>query len=158
MAMRLLAVGTRMPAWVTAGYKEYARRLSGPYRLDLTEIVPARWTKSADVGRLKREEGERLLAALPSTPFVVALDARGRMRSSEALARDLGAWLATGQSLAFLVGGAEGLADACLDAAAERWSLSPLILPHALVRVVVAEQLYRAYSSLTGQPYHRGSH
>ncbi len=157
MAMRLLAVGTRMPAWVTAGYQEYARRLSGPYRLDLTEIVPSRWTKSADFGRLKREEGERLLAALPSTPFVVALDARGRMRSSEALARDLGTWLATGQSVAFLVGGAEGLADACLEAAAERWSLSPLILPHALVRVVVAEQLYRAYSFLTGQPYHRGS-
>ncbi len=157
MAMRLLAVGTRMPAWVTAGYKEYARRLPGPYRLDLTEIVPARWTKSADFGRLKREEGERLLAALPHAPFVVALDVRGHMRSSEGLARDLSAWLATGQSVVFLVGGAEGLADACLEAAAEHWSLSPLILPHALVRVVVAEQLYRAYSSLTGQPYHRGS-
>ncbi|HUW98533.1 MAG TPA: 23S rRNA (pseudouridine(1915)-N(3))-methyltransferase RlmH [Acidiferrobacter sp.] len=156
--MHLLAVGTRIPAWVNAGFQEYARRLPGPYRLELTEIASARWTKAADFERLKREEGERILTAVPRQSFIVALDVKGRMRSSEALARDLAAWLATGKSVAFLIGGAEGLADACLDAAADQWSLSPLILPHALVRVVVAEQLYRAYSTLTGQPYHRGSH
>ncbi|MHB8255026.1 MAG: 23S rRNA (pseudouridine(1915)-N(3))-methyltransferase RlmH [Acidiferrobacter sp.] len=155
--MRLLAVGTRIPAWVNTGFAEYARRLPGPYRLELTEIAPARWTKAADFERLKREEGERLLNAVPRQAFVVALDAKGRMRSSEALAQDLAAWLATGKTVVFLIGGAEGLADACLDAAADRWSLSPLILPHALARVVVAEQLYRAYSAITGQPYHRGS-
>lgn len=157
MAMHLLAVGTRVPAWVSTGFAEYARRLPGPYRLELTEIAAARWVKAGDFERLKREEGERLLHAVPRQSLVVALDARGRMRTSEALARDLAGWLATAKSVVFLVGGAEGLADECLAAASDRWSLSPLILPHALVRVVVAEQLYRAYSALTGQPYHRGA-
>ena len=157
MAMRLLAVGTRVPAWVQAGFVDYARRLSGPYRLELTEIAPARWTRAGDRNRLKREEGERLLGAAPRHALLVALDVEGRMRTSEALARDLETWLAAGRPLAFLVGGTEGLADACLEAAFDRWSLSPLVFPHALVRVMLAEQLYRAYSALSGQPYHRGS-
>ena len=157
MALRLLAVGTRVPAWVQAGFADYARRLPGPYGLELTEIPPARWTRAADLERLKREEGRRLLAAAPSAALLVALDVQGRMRSSEALARDLGTWFASGRPVVFLVGGAEGLADECLAAASDRWSLSPLVFPHALVRVILAEQLYRAYSSLTGQPYHRGS-
>ena len=157
MALRLLAVGTRVPAWVQGGFEDYARRLPGPYRLELTEIPPARWMRAGDVERLKREEGRRLLAAAPATAFLVALDVQGRMRSSEALARDLGIWQGSGRPVAFLVGGAEGLSDECLEAASDRWSLSPLVFPHALVRVILAEQLYRAYSSLTGQPYHRGS-
>ena len=157
MAMRVLAVGTRVPAWVQAGFADYARRLSGPYRLELTEITPARWTRANDRDRLKREEGERLLGAAPRQALLVALDVEGRMRTSEALARDLETWLAAGRPLTFLVGGAEGLADACLEAAFDRWSLSPLVFPHALVRVMLAEQLYRAYSTLSGQPYHRGS-
>ena len=155
--MRLLAVGTRVPAWVQAGFVDYARRLPGPYRLELTEIAPARWTRGGDRDRLKREEGERLLGAAPRNALFVALDVAGRMRTSEALARDLETWLAAGRPLAFLIGGAEGLADACLDAACDRWSLSPLVFPHALARVMLAEQLYRAYSALSGQPYHRGS-
>lgn len=158
MAMHLLAVGTRVPAWVQAGYEEYARRLPGPYRLELTEIVPARWTRAADLERLKREEGQRLLDAAPKQSLIVALDVRGRMRGSEDLAQDLSGWLASGRSPVFLIGGAEGLAPACLEAASDCLSLSPLILPHALVRVVLAEQLYRSYSALTGQPYHRGAH
>lgn len=157
MALHLLAVGTRVPAWVQAGFEDYAKRLVGPYRLKLTEIAPARWTARCDTERGKREEGQRLLEAVPHDAFLVAMDARGRLRTSEALAQDLGLWLATGRPLAFLVGGAEGLADACLQAASEQWSLSPLIFPHALVRVILAEQLYRAYSALSGQPYHRGS-
>lgn len=158
MAMHLLAVGTRVPAWVQAGYEEYARRLPGPYRLELTEIAPARWTRAADLERLKREEGQRLLDAVPKQSLIVALDVRGHMRGSEDLARDLAGWLASGKSPVFLIGGAEGLAPACLEAASDCLSLSPLILPHALVRVVLAEQLYRSYSALTGQPYHRGAH
>lgn len=157
MALRLLAVGTRVPAWVQAGFADYARRLPGPYRLELTEIPPARWMRAGDVERLKREEGRRLLAAAPTAAFLVALDVQGRMRSSEALARELGVWQGSGRPVAFLVGGAEGLSDECLEAASDHWSLSPLVFPHALVRVILAEQLYRAYSSLTGQPYHRGS-
>ncbi len=155
--MHLLAVGTRVPAWVQAGFEDYARRLQGPYRLELTEIAPARWTRSGDRDRLKREEGRRLLDAAPREAFLVALDVQGRLRTSEALARDLAAWLACGRPVAFLIGGAEGLAGACLEAASDRWSLSPLVFPHALVRVMLAEQLYRAYSALSGQPYHRGT-
>ncbi len=155
--MRLIAVGTRMPAWVSEAFREYARRLPGPYRLELTEVEPARWIKGADGARLKREEGERLLRCVPRAALLVALDVAGRLRSSEALARDLSGWLADGRPLVFAIGGAEGLAPECLASASELWSLSPLTLPHALARVVVAEQLYRAYSRLTGQPYHRGT-
>ncbi|WP_298138995.1 23S rRNA (pseudouridine(1915)-N(3))-methyltransferase RlmH [Acidiferrobacter sp.] len=155
--MRLLAIGTRVPGWVQAGFADYARRLPGPYRLELSEIAPARWTRGGDRDKGRREEGERLLGAAPRHALIVALDVAGRMRTSEALACDLEAWLATGRPLVFLIGGAEGLADACLNAASDRWSLSPLVFPHALVRVMLAEQIYRAYSALSGQPYHRGS-
>ncbi|MHB1566505.1 MAG: 23S rRNA (pseudouridine(1915)-N(3))-methyltransferase RlmH [Acidiferrobacter sp.] len=157
MPIAIIAVGTRVPTWVQEGFGDYVRRLPGPYRLDLTEITAARWRPGADRERLKREEGTRLLAAVSATAHIVALDVRGRMRSSEDLVVDLARWLDSGRRLTFLIGGAEGLADECLAAATDHWSLSPLTLPHALVRVVLAEQLYRAYSALVGQPYHRGS-
>lgn len=157
MTIRLIAVGTRSPAWVQAGFADYAARLPGPYRLELTEIPAAKWTKNADRERLKRGEGDRILAALPASALMVALDVQGRIRSTETLTQDLERWLASGRHLVFVIGGAEGLSPACLAASSEQWSLSPLTLPHALVRIVVAEQIYRAYSSLTGQPYHRGS-
>ncbi|MDA8389931.1 MAG: 23S rRNA (pseudouridine(1915)-N(3))-methyltransferase RlmH [Gammaproteobacteria bacterium] len=154
MAMRLVAVGTRVPAWVTAGYAEYARRLTGPYRLELTEIPAGHRTRGADLNRLRREEGERILGVIPEEAFVVTLDVRGRMRSSEALAQDLGSWLRASR-VTFVIGGAEGLPAACHERANDSWSLSPLTLPHALVRVFVAEQLYRAFATLTDKPYHR---
>lgn len=156
MPIAIIAVGTRVPAWVADGFSDYVRRLPGPYRLELTEVAAARWRPGADRQRLKREEGARLLSAVPATACVVALDGRGHMRSSGELAVNLASWLNSGQRPTFLIGGAEGLADACLAAASDHWSLSPLTLPHALVRVVLAEQIYRAYSTLTGQPYHRG--
>ncbi|MDA8362187.1 MAG: 23S rRNA (pseudouridine(1915)-N(3))-methyltransferase RlmH [Gammaproteobacteria bacterium] len=154
MAMRLVAVGTRVPAWVTAGYDEYARRLNGPYRLQLTEIPAGHRGKGADLSRLLREEGDRILGVIPAEAFVVTLDVRGRMRSSEALVQDLESWLRAGR-LTFIIGGAEGLSQSCQERANDSWSLSPLTLPHALVRVVVAEQLYRAFATLTDKPYHR---
>lgn len=144
-----------MPAWVEAGYTEYARRLPAECALGLTEIGAGRRTKGADLRRLAEKEGEQMLAAIPRGARVVALDVGGRGWSTEQLAEQLRGWLAGGRDLALLVGGPEGLAPACLAAAGERWSLSPLTLPHPLVRVVLAEQIYRAWSLLAGHPYHR---
>jgi len=144
-----------MPAWVEAGYTEYARRLPAECVLRLTEIAAGRRTKGADLRRLTEKEGEHMLAAVPRGARVVALDVGGRGWSTEQLAEQLRGWLADGRDLALLVGGPEGLAPACLAAAGERWSLSPLTLPHPLVRVVLAEQIYRAWSLLAGHPYHR---
>ena len=153
--MRLVAVGTRMPAWVAAGYADYVRRMTGPYRLALTEIPAAHRTRASDPDRARREEGERILAAVPDGAFMVMLDVCGCMRSSEQLVMDLASWLRQGR-VTFVVGGAEGLSTDCQGRANETWSLSPLTLPHALVRVLLAEQLYRAYATLTDKPYHRG--
>jgi 23S rRNA (pseudouridine1915-N3)-methyltransferase len=144
-----------MPAWVEAGYTEYARRLPAECILSLTEIAAGRRTKGTDLRRLTEKEGEQMLAAVPRGARVIALDVGGRGWSTEQLAEQLRGWLAGGRDLALLVGGPEGLAPACLAAAGERWSLSPLTRPHPLVRVVLAEQIYRAWSILDGHPYHR---
>lgn len=155
MKLHLLAVGTRMPDWVTRGYEEYARRLPADTALQLIEIEAGKRTKGADITRLLQQEGERMLAALPKSARVIALDVQGQGWSTERLARELGTWRQDGRDVALLVGGPEGLAPACLERAAQRWSLSPLTLPHPLVRVVIAEQLYRAWSLLNNHPYHR---
>lgn len=155
MQIHLLAVGTRMPDWVQAGFEEYAKRLPAHCQLVLREIPAGKRGKGADLDRLIREEGERLLTAVPKGAHVVALDRAGRELDTEQLADKLRKQLASGTDLALLVGGPEGLSEACLKAAHERWSLSKLTLAHPLVRVVVAEQLYRAWSIINNLPYHR---
>ncbi len=155
MRIHLIAVGRRMPDWVTAGFEEYRKRMPPECRLALVEIAAGQRGKGADLARLQREEGEKMLAAIPAGAEVVALDAGGKMVDTEGLSRWLDGWLAGGRDVALLVGGPEGLAPACLDRADRRWSLSPLTFPHPLVRIVVAEQLYRAMSILKGHPYHR---
>ena len=147
----LIAVGERMPAWVQEGYGEYAKRLSRELSLQLVEIS----TKSRDPARVMAEEGAALLAAIPKGAHVVALDGRGKTWSSEELATQLARWRMLGKDLAFLIGGADGLAPAVLERADQRWSLGTLTLPHPLVRIVVAEQLYRAATQLANHPYHR---
>ncbi len=155
MRIQLIAVGRRMPAWVATGFNEYQQRLPPECPLLLTEVeAPAR-LKGADAEAIRRAEGERLLAAVPARARVLALDARGTAWSSEDLARRMRDWLMEGRDLALLIGGPDGLDAACLARAETRWSLSALTLPHMLVRVVVAEQLYRAFSILHGHPYHR---
>jgi 23S rRNA (pseudouridine1915-N3)-methyltransferase len=154
MRVTLLAVGQRMPAWVSQGYCEYAKRLRTRLPLELLEIPAAR-RGSGDLARSMAEEGRRLLAATRPQDHVVALDERGTMRTSLELSRWLGKRLQSGKDLVFLVGGADGFAPEVLARANERWSLSSLTLPHALVRVVLAEQLYRAATLLDGHPYHR---
>lgn len=155
MRLRLLAVGTRMPAWVDEGFKEYAKRLSGDISLELVEISAGKRTKGADLARLKEQEGEALLAALKPRERVIALDVLGRTLSTDDMADTLKSWQRDGRPVALLVGGPEGLSKAVLERADEKWSLSRLTLPHPLVRIVIAEQVYRAWSLLKGHPYHR---
>jgi 23S rRNA (pseudouridine1915-N3)-methyltransferase len=154
MRMRLLAAGTRMPDWVDAGFNDYAARLRGDYRLELTEI-PLGDRGSGDVRRAVEAEGNRMLAAAGDRPYLVALQVGGKALTTEQLSRWLADRAREGESPVFCIGGPDGLA-ANIDAQARlRWSLSALTLPHALARVVVAEALYRAVSLIKGLPYHR---
>jgi 23S rRNA (pseudouridine1915-N3)-methyltransferase len=154
MRVTLVAVGQRMPGWVTEGFTDYTRRLRPRLPLELIQ-VPAARRGSGDLARALAEEGKRLLAATRPQDHVVLLDERGKARTSLELSRWLGARLQGGSNLVFLVGGADGFAPPVIARADERVSLSTLTLPHALVRVVFAEQLYRAVTLLDGHPYHR---
>ncbi len=156
MKCKLIAAGTRLPDWVNQGFREYQKRLRAPLKLDLTEIPVATRRAGENPQRAIAREGETMLAALGRDDYVVALEVSGKSMSTE----QVGAWLAErlrdARPLALLIGGPDGLADACRARADQTWSLSSLTLPHALVRVVLAEQLYRAMSLLAGHPYHRG--
>ena len=143
-----------MPGWVEEGFKDYAGRMPRDCRLELREVPLGRRGKRADPARAVAEEGERLLIASEGA-VRVCLDMRGTAVDTQGLARLLADWLQQGEDVAFLVGGPDGLAPECLAAARRRWSLSPLTLPHGLVRVLVAEQLYRAWTVIAGHPYHR---
>lgn len=153
MRATLIAVGDRMPPWVQEGYADYAKRLSRELPLQLVEISTR--ARSGDVARAIAAEGVALMNALPKNTHVVALDGRGQPWSSEDLARQLERWRMLGKDLAFLIGGPDGFAPGVLERADQRWSLGPATLPHPLVRLVVAEQLYRAVSLLGNHPYHR---
>jgi 23S rRNA (pseudouridine1915-N3)-methyltransferase len=156
MRIQLVAVGTRLPQWQQQGFQEYARRLPKECAMQLTEIPAAARAKSKPTKQAIQKESERMLAAVDKSDYVVALDQPGTQYSSEDLSALLAAWLAQGRHLSMLIGGADGLSDACRSRADLRWSLSDMTLPHGLVRVMVAEQMYRAWSILHGHPYHRG--
>ncbi len=155
MRISLIAVGTRMPAWVNTGFDEYASRLPQQCRLELNQIALGHRGKSAAAKSAIATEGERMLAATQPSDRVIALEVTGKAWSTERLATEMQAWLADGCDLALLVGGPDGLAPACQTRADSSWSLSALTLPHGLVRIIVAEQIYRAWSLLQGHPYHR---
>ena len=155
MKARLIAVGERAPGWVAQGFAEYQKRLSHWLPFELVEIEPGLRGKGRDATRAMQDEGGRVLAALPKNPQVVALDGRGKAHTSEQLAQRLEHWRGLGRDLAFLIGGPEGHAADVLSRADESWSLGPLTLPHMLVRLLVAEQLYRAAALLANHPYHR---
>jgi len=153
--IHLIAVGNRMPGWVELGYQEYAKRLPAECALRLNEIPAGKRGKNADIARLTRQEGEKMASAIPKGARVVALEVGGKAWSTEQLSARLDSWMGEGRDVALLVGGPEGLEPGLSASADERWSLSPLTLPHPLVRIVLAEQLYRAWSILKGHPYHR---
>ena len=155
MRVRVVAAGTRLPGWIGAGFLEYAKRMPSESPLELKEIAVARGGGAGDGARALREEGERMAAQVPAGAWAVALDVTGRTLDTPGLARWWGARLNDGRDLCFLIGGPDGLAPACLERANERLSLSALTFPHGLVRVLLAEQLYRASSLLKGHPYHR---
>ena len=155
MLLHLVAAGTRMPAWVNAGYREYADRLQGAdYRMALTEI-PLGKRSGDDVSRAVAAEGERMLAAARPEGHVIALQVHGESWSSARLARWLDDRSREGDPLVFCIGGPDGLAPSVDARARLRWSLSSLTLPHGLARVVLVEQVYRAITILSGHPYHR---
>ena len=157
MRARLIAVGERMPAWVADGFAEYRKRLSHELPLELVEIKAGVRGKGRDPARAIADEGAAVRAALPKEAHVIALDVKGASWSSEQLAAEVKRWRMEGRDLAFVIGGPDGHAPDILGSAQQRWSLGPLTLPHMLVRLVVAEQLYRAATMLAGHPYHRAS-
>ncbi|WP_103074564.1 23S rRNA (pseudouridine(1915)-N(3))-methyltransferase RlmH [Solilutibacter silvestris] len=155
MKAKLIAVGEHAPAWVAQGFADHQKRLLHGLPLELVEIEPGVRGKGRDAARAMADEGGRVLAAIPRGTWVVALDGRGKAYSSEQLAQRLEHWRGQGRDPVFLIGGPEGHADDVLSRADESWSLGPLTLPHMLVRLLVAEQLYRAVSILGNHPYHR---
>lgn len=155
MRLHLVAIGQRMPDWVTAGFEDYAARMPRDARLHLNALnIPAR-SRAMDAETLRRNEASALLSAIPRQALVVALDEGGQVVDTAALASRFAGWQQSGRDVAFLVGGANGLEAAVRERADWTWSLSPLTFPHMLVRVLVAEQLYRAWSLLNHHPYHR---
>jgi 23S rRNA (pseudouridine1915-N3)-methyltransferase len=156
MKIHLIAVGTKMPGWVTEAYEEYAKRLTDDCRLQLIEVPAVKRGKSINAQQAMQQEGKKILEKIPAGALRVVLDERGRMLDTATLAQRLKTWMQGGTDVAMLIGGADGLAAECKAAAVETWSLSPLTLPHPLVRVIVAEALYRAWSVLRNHPYHRG--
>ncbi len=155
MRIRIIALGTKMPSWVAAGYDDYARRLPRDWTVELVALPLATRGKSTSTDAIIEKEADAMLGAIGKGDKVVALEVKGRPWSTEELARQLGDWRMSGVNYSLLIGGPDGLSQRCRDRADLQWSLSPLTLPHPLVRIVVIEQLYRAYSLLHNHPYHK---
>jgi 23S rRNA (pseudouridine1915-N3)-methyltransferase len=155
MRISIIAVGTRMPAWVSEGVEEYSRRMPPELKLLWREVPLAKRNKDATVEQMCAAEGELILKAIPASDKVIALDVAGKRFSTAQLAQKLDAWKMSGDNYSIVIGGPDGLCAACLARADQRWSLSDLTLPHPLVRVLLAEQLYRAWTITVNHPYHR---
>ena len=144
-----------MPAWVKAGFEDYQARLPKQLELSLREINLPERNSGQPVARLKEQEGQRLLSGVAADDLIVALDQRGKPLSSQQLAVQLQGWMDDRRNVSLLIGGPDGLANDCLQQSQLKWSLSNATLPHMLVRVILAEQIYRAWTITQGHPYHR---
>jgi len=156
MQIKLIAVGTRMPKWVEQGYQEYAQRMPNLCSLELVEIVAKKRGKNADTARILRDEANALKAAIPNGSLTIALDRKGKHIDTESLAGHLQTWIDESQNVAILIGGPEGIDPNYLTQISIKWSLSAMTFAHPVVRVMLAEQLYRAWSINANLPYHRG--
>ena len=155
MHIRLIAVGDRQPPWVDEAFLIYSGRFPPQWKFRLDVIAIAKRTKAGNARRAIETEGELILGKLAGDEQTVLLDERGKQLTSSFLAGRLSGWQADGRDLAFIIGGPDGVSDACRQRADFVWSLSDLTLPHGLARVLLAEQLYRAWSLASGHPYHR---
>ena len=155
MRISILSVGHKMPAWIQDGFQEYTRRMPPEIRVELTELKPEERGAGRSVEKARALEGERLLEAVPGAATLLALDERGKAITTQGLSVMLAEWMRDGTHPVFAIGGADGLSDAVKSRADKLVSLSALTLPHGLARVVLAEQLYRAWSILARHPYHR---
>jgi 23S rRNA (pseudouridine1915-N3)-methyltransferase len=155
MRIRMIAVGQKMPQWVEVGFNEYAKRIVGDCQLELLELPMSKRSKNSNVEQLKAKEADAITACLRKDELVIALDVLGKAVSTEDLALQMSAWQMQGHNIALIIGGPDGICRSVLEKAQSKISLSKLTLPHPLVRVLVAEQLYRAWSINKGHPYHR---
>jgi 23S rRNA (pseudouridine1915-N3)-methyltransferase len=155
MDITIIAVGKKMPDWINEGIREYTKRLSGEVRISLIEVVAERRSKTVSVEKTLLREANKIRAALPAGSRYIALDETGKQLSTEGLSIKLNSWIAGGQSRCLVIGGADGLHASIKTGATEIWSLSKLTLPHALARVLLVEQIYRAWTILKKHPYHR---
>lgn len=156
MRIKLLAVGTRMPNWVQQGFNEYAQRMPNLCELELLEIAAKKRGKNADTARILRDEATSLKAAIPDNYLTIALDRKGKSIDTLGLANRLQTWIDESQDVAILIGGPEGIDPNYLQGISLKWSLSSMTFAHPIVRVMLAEQLYRAWSINANLPYHRG--
>ena len=156
MQIKLVAVGTRMPIWVNQAFQEYAQRMPKLCQLELREITAKKRGKNADTARILRDEASAIVDAIPSTFSTIALDRKGKSINTEQLAQHMQNWIDESQDVAIVIGGPEGLDSHYLASCQAKWSLSALTFAHPVVRVMLAEQLYRAWSINANLPYHRG--
>ena len=154
MKIRILAVGQKMPKWVSETFSNYNQRLNKSQQLELIEIPPVVRNKSTTAEKAKETEGERILSKLKASEIIVLFDEKGKSISTKELAHSIQNWQMQGQDIALIIGGADGVSHQIKQKAKIKWSLSALTFPHPLVRVILAEQIYRAYSLLSNHPYH----
>ena len=155
MQFDLIAIGRRMPTWIDSAFCEYSKRLPKSINFNLIEITPATRSKNKNLEQLKKIEEEKINAVIASGNLVIALDEKGKMISSHSLSVQLQTWMYNQQHISILVGGADGLSSSIKNKADQIWSLSEMTLPHGLVRIIMIEQLYRAWSIINCHPYHR---
>ena len=155
MVIHFITVGQKMPKWVQEGYTEYEKRLPKACRLKLVELPMAQRGKTSSVEKYKTEEAKRILDAVPKGARLIVLDEHGQQVTTHQLAEKMEDWLSGGQDIALIVGGPDGLEKSLINQAQWKWGLSKLTMPHPMVRILVAEQIYRAWSVINNHPYHR---